>query len=187
MLLIVLSLLLVSGSAFVPHGSSVSGCCNLYSPQIDYYLQDPVSPLQAKANGDDFKAEEIQEMEDMIMSLSREPSDDSRRKRLLSIFTEELAKPDGAPQHFTELFDQALVVVGDRVKLQAQATAQKLQEQSSDPQKADEAAPVADAPAKPAEAFPQQQQLWALVDMMVQSKTIVKRALGELGNKGTFQ
>ena len=34
---------------------------------------------------------------------------------------------------------------------------------------------------------PDELQLWALVDMMVQSKTIVKRRNGELGSKGTFQ
>lgn len=34
---------------------------------------------------------------------------------------------------------------------------------------------------------PEELQLWALVDMMVQSKTIVKKRNGELGSKGTFQ
>jgi hypothetical protein len=31
-----------------------------------------------------------------------------------------------------------------------------------------------------------QKQLWALVDMMVQSKTIIKRKKGELGSQGSF-
>jgi hypothetical protein len=29
-------------------------------------------------------------------------------------------------------------------------------------------------------------QLWALIDMLVQSKTIVKKAAGELGSEGKF-
>ena len=34
---------------------------------------------------------------------------------------------------------------------------------------------------------PDERQLWALVDMMVQSKTLSKKAFGQLGNKGTLQ
>jgi hypothetical protein len=35
--------------------------------------------------------------------------------------------------------------------------------------------------------YPEELQLWALIDIMVQSKTIVKKAEGTLGSKGTFQ
>jgi hypothetical protein len=213
MLFPLLSLLLVSGSAFLSHGAS--SCCrygtnNFHRPQttddglkIISHASSSLQAKKAKANGADdfeFKKEEIQKMEDMIVSLSQEPTDDSRRSRLLSIFTEKLAKSDdddGAPQHFIELFDYTLVIVGDRVKAIAQqeaaaAAVQKEQqlptEQSSSDflqqQKVDEAAPD-----EGSASTKQQQpaQLWALVDMMVQSKTIVKRAMGELGSRGTFQ
>lgn len=128
---------------------------------------------------------EVKEMEEMIISLSLEPTDDSRRERLKSIFDDALAKPNGMPKHFSDLFDYALVIVGDRVKLEAQEHALKIQEQMASDNKDEETEDSEDASTQP--AFPQQRQLWALIDMMVQSKTIVKRASGELGSKGTFQ
>jgi hypothetical protein len=87
-----------------------------------------------------------------------------------------------------------LIVVGDRVKLEAQQKILKLQ-------KAEEAAEKDDAgndessltspedaaaPEVPREKTQDELQLWALIDMMVQSKTIVKKESGELGSKGSF-
>ena len=36
------------------------------------------------------------------------------------------------------------------------------------------------------EKTPEELQLWALIDLMVQSKTIIKRANGDLGSKSTL-
>ena len=142
-----------------------------------------------------FDEKEVKEMEDMIISLSLEATDESRRQRLESIFAVELAKPNGMPRHFSNLFDYTLVIVGDRVKLEAQEHALKLQREQMQMEsielnikKTEEFEQGNDTEESPtSEPFPEQRQLWALVDMMVQSKTIVKRASGELGSKGTFQ
>ncbi|GAX24354.1 hypothetical protein FisN_4Lu603 [Fistulifera solaris] len=108
-------------------------------------------------------------MKALILSLSLEPTDQSRRERLAGLFGEALAKPNGAPKRFTDLFDKTLIEVGDRVRKEALEALESEQNPPSDGSKS-----------------PQELQVWALIDMMVQSKTLVKRANGELGNGGTF-
>lgn len=162
-----------------------------------------VPALSASASGgdgDDFTVTEVKDMEELIVSLSREPTDDSRRSRVESVFGEALARPNGAPGRFSSLFDQVLIVVGDRVKLQAQKKAIERQQEK-------EAMEVSNGDGKDEELeedaadneegggggdmmgetkTEEEKQLWALVDMMVQSKTIVKKASGELGSEGSF-
>ena len=143
----------------------------------------------ASSNDVNFSEEELQKMDDLIISLSLEPTDESRRERLQSIFDEELAKPNGAPQHFSDLFSHMLVIVGDRVKLEAQEYAAQLTVKA-EKEKAEADAEESDDEGKKEKdgiAFAGQRQLWGLVDMLIQSKTIIKRASGDLGNKGSFQ
>lgn len=140
---------------------------------------------------DDTAADEVEEMEQLILSISREATDQLRRDRLRAILIEALSKPNGDPQRFIDLFDQTIIIVGDRVKLQAQQKFLKLQEAEQAARKDnDESSLTAPqdeaAPEVPPEKTPDELQLWALIDMMVQSKTIVKKESGELGNKGTF-
>jgi len=135
-------------------------------------------------NDDEVKTLTFKEMQDMIIALSNEEADDTRREKLESIFEAELAKPNGAPKQFSDLFDYTLVIVGDRVKLEAQKAASEIQDQAASNREQNHETEKEQSPNQP---FPQQRQLWALVDMMVQSKTIVKRASGDLGSKGLFQ
>jgi hypothetical protein len=132
-------------------------------------------------------------MEQLILSISREATDQLRRDRLRAIFIEALSRPNGDTQRFTDIFDQTLIIVGDRVKLQAQQNALKLQEAEAaekDDADKDESSLTPPQDAAAPEVAPEktqdQMQLWALIDMMVQSKTIVKKESGELGSKGTF-
>jgi hypothetical protein len=141
----------------------------------------------------DYTAAEVEEMEQLILSLSREATDELRRDRLRAIFIEALSKPNGDPQRFTDLFNQTLIIVGDRVKLLAQQKSLKLQEaEAAEKDNADNdessLTPPQDAAVQevPPEKTRDEMQLWALIDMMVQSKTIVKKESGELGSKGTF-
>jgi len=133
---------------------------------------------------DDFNEKEVQAMDDLIISISMEPTDESRRERLTKVFEEEMAKPNGAPQHFSDLFGHALIIVGDRVKAEASEKAEQMAANSEENQEAEKGA---DGYAADEEPFAQQRQLWALVDMMIQSRVIVKKASGELGSKGAFQ
>ena len=125
-------------------------------------------------------------MEQLILSVAAEPTDESRRDRLQAVFLQELAKPNAASSRFSHLFDQTLIVVGDRVKLQAQQKALQLQQEDKTAQDEFEDDALEDITPAKAVKTEEEQQLWALIDMMVQSKTIVKRESGELGNNGTF-
>lgn len=127
--------------------------------------------------------EKAKEMENLIVSLSLEPTDESRRQRLALIFEEELAKPNGFPKDFTDSFGAALEVVGTQVQTVARETAMEMtkNKEESDCEEEEEGS------SGEGKAGPEGRQLWALVDMMVQSKTILKKATGDLGSKGTFQ
>ncbi|CAB9508907.1 expressed unknown protein [Seminavis robusta] len=176
-ILVVFSLLAIAANGFLSCPNNAAGCARR-SQQL----------YQSKKTSSDFKQEEISEMEDLILSLSQEPTDESRRGRLQTMFDKELAKPNGAPQHFADLFDCTLVMVGDRVKTEAQQVAEKLQEEAEAAKgDGDDDDEEAKPPELPESFKKQQQQVWALVDMMIQSKTIVKKATGTLGSKGTFQ
>jgi hypothetical protein len=138
---------------------------------------------------------EVEEMEQLILSLSREATDELRRDRVRAILIEGLSKPNEDPERFTDLFNQTLIIVGDRVKLLAQQKAIKLQAEAEAAAEKDDVdndesslAPPPDEapPAVAREKSPDELQLWALVDMMIQSRTIIKKESGELGNKGTF-
>lgn len=135
-----------------------------------------------------FDLEKVQEMEQLVLSLSKETSDKLRRTRLQQIFEEKMHEEldEESSANFTRLFDQVLIVVGDRVRMEA---AQQLQAENDTStttmgNKQDED----ELPSFPlsSQKSETQLQLWALVDMMVQSKTIVKRASGQLGSEGEF-
>ena len=126
-----------------------------------------------------------EEMEKLIMSLSLENDDEYRRTKVSTLFAEELAKPNGYPHRFTELFDSVLMITGERVQNEARINAA----QESGPQQ-----PVAieldvditEVVYVPREKSAAELQLWAFIDMMVQTKTLVKKAMGELGSSGSF-
>jgi hypothetical protein len=117
-------------------------------------------------------------MEELIVSISQEPTDEARRKRMSCVFAEALAELHS--ERFTSLFDQVLIIVGDRVQIQAQQKALQDADQSSSSGTINSQDFMAGKSAE-------QKQLWALVDMMVQSKIIVKRANESFGSQDAFQ
>lgn len=136
---------------------------------------------------DDYSPLEIENMEALILSLSGDQNDQSRRERVAEIFTEELAKPNGYPQRFSNLFGKVLIDVGDRVRGEAMQKALQKQ-QSTEPneqqQLNDDDAHLSSTGVR--QKTTEELQVWALIDMMVQSKTIIKKANGQLGSEGAF-
>ncbi|KAG7360481.1 hypothetical protein IV203_035580 [Nitzschia inconspicua] len=137
----------------------------------------------------DYSDNEIEEMKNLIVSLSMEKTDHDRRTRVKEVFVEALSRPNGMPQRFSNLFDLVLTQVGDQVQMQAKKKffEQQQQQQPEDISSSEEDGEVAVEDGELRIKSPEELQLWALVDMMVQSKTIVKKRNGELGSKGTFQ
>jgi hypothetical protein len=150
-------------------------------------------------------------MEELILSLSKEPTDESRRARVVAVFAEALAKPNGAPVRSSQLFDQTVIAVGDRVRSlalekallnnsAASASCSCGSLKKNDMNADDSASTSTSGSMDSSQAGPMpasgdymsgrtsddEKQVWALVDMMIQSKTIVKKASGELGSSGNF-
>ena len=139
-------------------------------------------------------------MRDLIIDLSKESTDDVRRSRLQSIIVRGLEEGDA--EAFSQLFQQALEAVGNEVQAEARELAMKRYEEKDAAETINEAAvasatnnggdsPIRVEPVNETSEgkikSPLETQLWALVDMMVQSKTMVKKAQGQLGSKGEFQ
>jgi hypothetical protein len=178
---------------------------SLYGPRRQHNTILFSSSSQENDGGDvDYTPKEMSEMRDLIISLSLESTDHDRRLRLRDIFHEKLdgggPNGDDDPQRFCQLFDTILARVGDEVQMDAR---KRMFEDESTPGATVE--PDGDAPGQVATEqsqdtttdgndadtltwkSPEELQLWALVDMMVQSKTIVKKHNGELGSRGAFR
>jgi hypothetical protein len=140
---------------------------------------------------DDYTDEEIQEMRQMILSLSLERTDDSRRSRLENIFSEFFQRASGMPDRFATLFDRIVIKIGDEVQTEAKkrfyeaqaATAMIAQEDGKI--SSDEESDLTDEGKR--EKTPEELQLWALVDMMVQSKTLAKKAKAKPVGQDAFE
>lgn len=199
--------------------SHTIGSCNEHAPQSSIILRN--SKINSNDNNDDdgddssnnssnvivYTDVERTEMRELIVSLSLEATDHERRTRVKEIFYEALARPNGMPKRFTDLFDIVLSEVGEEVQLKAkkrffETEAERRQQEQQQPpaSSADDIEDnTIDEVLSEEESednkdgqqrqwkYPEEPQLWALVDVMVQSKTIVKKAEGTLGSKGTFQ
>lgn len=144
-------------------------------------------------------------MKDLIIDLSKEGTDDVRRSRLQAIIVQGLEEGDA--ETFSVLFQQALEAIGNEVQAEARELAMQRYEErdaaetineeavaassSGDSNTNGESSPIrvekVNETSEGTIKSPLETQLWALVDMMVQSKTMIKKAKGQLGSKGTFQ
>lgn len=177
----------------------------------------PPSPPPVTPAALEFTADEIQDMEKLIMDLSKEQNDDLRRQKLADIFDKELVAATAAaaaaaadasdiitttdsssgevilPQEiprFAQLFQYSLDIIGENVQNAAREKAMILTENSlhviedSSGSGNGEVIPSTGSERVKSE---EELQLWALIDMMVQSKTRVKLYMGSLGSKGAFR
>jgi len=118
------------------------------------------------------RASQIEEINDLIESLSLEESDESRRERLSATIAEKYSDVE-----YCDLFNQQLILMGDQVKQRAAERAQEEQANTVvEPSNGEDDDDDEPNEPKPRVKSPEELQLWALVDMMVQSKTLVKRA-----------
>mmetsp|Transcript_14739 Transcript_14739/g.17008 ORF Transcript_14739/g.17008 Transcript_14739/m.17008 type:complete len:99 (+) Transcript_14739:558-854(+) len=97
------------------------------------------------------------------------------------MFAVELQRTD---TNFTEIFDEVLTQLGERAQQTAIERYNLKQQQiaeKSNVLQIGEGRRVTDA-----DLIADKMRLWAFVDMMIQSKTLVKRANGTLGSKSVF-
>mmetsp|Transcript_3455 Transcript_3455/g.5404 ORF Transcript_3455/g.5404 Transcript_3455/m.5404 type:complete len:143 (-) Transcript_3455:105-533(-) len=142
-------------------------------------------------------------MDQLILSLSKESDDEKRRERLAGILDKELAdasnnaivegdsdEADSGSEipRFAELFQLSLDSIGERVQTAAREKALEQQQtldsgdDASDVKSTSEGEDVVKR-----QKSQEELQLWALIDMMIQSKTRVKLHMGSLGSKGEFR
>ena len=155
----------------------------------------------------EFTTDEIQDMEKLILALSEEQNDELRRQKLADMLDKELNAPaaaedassditdnsDGSgeailPQEiprFAQLFQYSLDIIGENVQAAAREKAMEMNENSLHVIEEDSA----NVPGTGSDRVKSDEelQLWALIDMMVQSKTQVKLFMGSLGSKGAFR
>ncbi len=143
----------------------------------------PLSSLSEKddSNYDNYTPAEVTQMKDVIVSLSMESDDQARRLRLKTIMEVGLAGPNGGPKRFATLFERVLTQVGEQVQKEAREkySERSAASESDSPEEGNNetVGEEVESPAeeKPAEKSPEELKLWALVDMMVQSKTMIKK------------
>ena len=151
------------------------------------------------SNASCFTQSEILEMEKLIVSLSQIADDSVRREKLASLFDAELAAASGAGigggidggeeiPRFAQLFQEALNTIGERVQESAREVA-AASTIATNNIKADNEnnMNMEEQHGTTREKSSEELQLWALIDMMVQSKTRVKLHMGKLGSKGEFR
>jgi len=130
--------------------------------------------------------EEVQQMEAVILAMSQENKDEVRRESVRTLFEKELAftSVGDAPPHFAQVFGSALDKVGGEVQASARERAEA--EQAKSPEGLTPDVVAEDAPYVPyvsREKKPDELQLWALIDMMVQSKMLVRKAITPESNR----
>ena len=126
------------------------------------------------------------------VTLSKESNDEKRREKLKLILDKELKSTESDGEtllvaseetpRFAKLFQLSLDNVGERVQNTAREKA--LERQDGDNGTASEGNEGETVERIKSE---EELQLWALIDIMVQSKTAVKLHMGSLGSKGSFR
>jgi len=129
------------------------------------------------------------------VSLSKVSDDTKRREQLNSILEKELkltTDPKAPPAlstevpRFAKLFQCSLDNVGERVQTAAREKAMEMQE-AQENTTTDNDNSGDDGEVVQRVKSEEELQLWALIDIMVQSKTAVKLHMGTIGSKGSFR
>ena len=152
------------------HGHTTGGLGSPSNRRLDDSLLTGLSTNGSNEN----ELIQIKEMDDLIWSLSLEPNDKERRDRLAAVFAQKFDD-----YYFCNLFDRQLTLMGDQVKARAaEAAAAVAAASDNDENSSVEEGGGSDGSSMSAgqEKLPEVKQLWALIDLMIQKKTLVKRA-----------
>ena len=119
---------------------------------------------------------ELLEIKKKILSLSLEQDDEKRRSTISSIINEKISQEDS---QFLQIWDKTLIQVGS--ELQDEARRLAMIESESD-EEGNKENTVSDGTTtdvgeqETANKSKEELQLWATIDMMIQSKTLIKKA-----------
>jgi len=135
---------------------------------------------------------EANEIKELIHSLSLETDDETRRGKLASLLEEKLKQEDeNNSAKFAHLWDTTLIQMGEEIQNQARADAEKKSlTQDDDSGVANSGKKYADEQSLPQDddsgvsnggkkKSAKELQLWAMVDMMIQSKSVIRKLMIE--------
>lgn len=123
---------------------------------------------------DDLYSQQEMDIQNVILSLSKVADDQSRRERLSRLFEVKLQNHDDG-ELFMKQFDSAMIIVGDRIRLDATNVAAAV-DQSANITNSEEETEMPTFPLRSQQKSQLESQLWACIDMMVQSKKLMKQA-----------
>jgi len=136
-----------------------------------------------QSNSNDSDGDKIIALELLIISLAEEPTDDQRREKLKLIYSEKMSKSKLEAQEFATLFDTTLIRMGEEIQQRARQKAEELNRQQKSVEKVSEGGDDSSQESEKekkeiASSSKEEKKLWAFIDMMVQSKSLAKKALG---------
>jgi len=148
---------------------------NSYQAQDQHWIKS-TKRSQLFFSSEKFSQDEINTIENLIVDIAKEPTDESRRDRLFTVFTNQYTSAtdddvkESSFRRFATLFDETIIRMGQVVQTKAREKAAEQQRQQSLEEKTEEST---EAPEKSQE----EKELWAYVDMMIQSKALAKKML----------
>jgi hypothetical protein len=134
----------------------------------------PVLFSSTKGNEEQLYAESEIEMGNMILSISKEKDDEKRRSTIISLMKEKIQADDPVEAaKFVQLWDRTLTAVGGKFQDEAREKALKMASETIYSKDEDQ---IEDGTTRTKEKSDDELQLWALIDMMIQSKILIKKA-----------
>ena len=153
---------------------------NLYSSYTLLGIKKQSSFLFSKSSSSSSSDDESIAMEILILNLAEETTDESRRKKLDSIFVEKVenqSKPEA--KQFAKLFDSTIMRMGEEVQARARKKAMEMNDEMKNIKKQNsKQGTIEGEDGIISEKSKEEQKLWAYIDMMVQSKSLSKKLLG---------
>jgi hypothetical protein len=133
----------------------------------------------SSVSNDEFDSSNRDEVTSLIMDLSKETNDEIRREKLSSLLKERLNQEDSVEAaKFALLWDKIVIEIGSKVQEEARAKAEESAiSQSGEKNVNSDPEVTSDHNDSTGVKSGEELKLWAMIDMMIQSKHIIKNAM----------
>lgn len=170
-----------SSSSYCPSKSTSLTC---FSPKYvqQYISARGVSRLNQSKEDEDDSLSLSNEIRELILTLSLESDDETRRTKLSSLLGERLQNQDNVEYaaKFAHLWDLNIIQIGGEIQNEARIEAEQKQSSDSSSSLEDGEKEKANGESIAVDARSEKEkQLWSMVDMMVQSKSVIKKLMEE--------
>lgn len=133
--------------------------------------------LNSNASDDEFDSSQRDEVTSLIMRLSEEENDEVRRSNLSSLLRERLNQENSIEAaRFALLWDTTIIEIGSKVQEEARKKAEETAASQSKEELINSDPEVSSNLDGTRIKSAEELKLWAMIDMMIQSKHIIKNA-----------